>query len=637
MLRGIHKASANWLGKIVLSAIMGLLVVSFAIWGIGDMFRGFGANSAIKIGKAEISTEQLRQYYSERLRQIGRQINRQLTPDQARTLGIDRQVLSQLIAETTLDEEAKALRLGVPDEEIARRITNDPNFIGPTGRFDRLRFEQVIRDAGFTEGRFVDEQRRVLLRRQIAQSVSGEMRVPVAAMTAINQYQNETRAIEYLALGAAQAGDIPAPTPEALGKYFEERKILFRAPEYRKITLLSLTPADVAKPDAVADADAKAYFEQHKNNYGSPERREVRQIVFPSADEAAAARERISKGLSFADLAKERGLKETDTDLGLVAKTAIIDPAVADAVFALQSGAVSAPVKGRFGSVLLQVGKVEPGTQKTYEDVAPQIKREIAESRAKTQIGNLRDKLEDERAAGSTLVEAAKKLGLNARAIEAADRSGRGPDGQPIADLPKTPDVIASAFATDIGVDTDPLQMPNNGLLWYDVAGITPSRERTLAEVKDQVEAHWRDDEIAKRLKAKADEMVAKLKTGSALAQLASEVGLKAETATDVQRRKPSSKTPAKLIDAVFRTPKGEAGSAEGDKQTERIVFRVTDVVDPKLDPESEQGKAIAASLQNSYADDIVGAFIGRLESDFGVTLNQAAINQVIGGGTPNN
>ncbi len=636
MLRGIHKASSTWLGKAVMAGVMGVLVISFAIWGIGDIFRGFGLNSAVKIGKTEISIEQFRQFYNDRLQQIGRRIGRPLTPDQARALGLDRQALTELIAETTLDEQAKALRLGVPDADIVRRITSDPTFRGPTGQFDRFRFEEIIRRAGFTEARFVEEQRRVMLRRQIAQSISGDLQIPLAAMTAIDQYQNEKRGIEYLALGAAQAGDIPAPTSDVLDKYFEDRKVLFRAPEFRKVALLALTPAEIAKPESVSDSDAKTYYEQRKANYGTPEKREVRQIVFQNPEEAAAARERIEKGLSFADLAKERGLKESDTDLGMVTKAAIIDPAAADAAFALKANEVSQPIKGRFGSLLLQVGKIEPGTQKTYEDVATQIKREIAETRARTTIGDLRDKFEDERAAGSTLVEAAKKLGLKSRTIDAVDRSGRAADGKPVPDLPKSPDVVAAAFSSDVGVDNDPLQLPAGGYLWYDVAGITPSRDRTLAEVKDKVEKSWRDDEIAKRLKAKSDEMMQKLKSGSTLSQVATDAGLTIQKAADLQRRKSGGFVPAKVVDAVFRTAKGAVGSAEGATQTERFVFTVTDVIDPKLDPSSEQGKAIAASLKNSYADDIVGAYIARLESDFGVTLNQAALNQVIGAGANN-
>ena len=636
MLRGIHKASSNWLGKAILTVIMGLLVVSFAVWGIGDIFRGFGRNAVAKIGNTEISIEQFRQFYTDRLQQVGRQVGRAITPDQARGLGLDRQILSQIVADTTLDEYSRKLRLGLSDAEISRRITSDPSFRGVTGQFDRARFEQLIRNAGYSEPRFVDQQRRDTMRRQIVQSIIGEMKVPTAALSAINQYQNEKRSIEYLALMPAQAGDIPAATPEVLNKYFDERKVLFRAPEYRKITLLSLTPADIAKPDAVTDADAKAYYQQHKNSYGTPERRELRQIVFPNAQDAATASERMAKGLSLADLAKERGLKDSDIDVGMVTKSDIIDAAVADAAFALKSGEVSAPIKGGFGTVLLQVGKIEPGSQKTYEEVASQIKRETAEARARTELNNLRDKIEDERAGGSTLAETAKKLGLKSLTIEAIDRSGRAPDGKPVAGLPKTPDVVNAAFGSDVGVDSEALQLPNNGLLWYDVTGITPSRERTLEEVKDQVATRWHDDEIATRLRAKADDMLGKLKAGGALSQVASEAGLKLESASGLQRGKSAGFVPAKVVDAVFKVAKGAPGSAEGETQTQRFVFRVTEVIDPPLDANSPEARQLTTSLQSAYSDDMIGQYIARLENDYGVSINQQALNQVIGGGTAN-
>src|SRR6186997_2688291 len=549
MLRGIHKASSTWLGKAVMAAVMGVIAISFAIWGIGDIFRGFGRNAVATIGGTEISIEQFRQFYNDRLQQLGRQVGRPITPDEARARGLDRQLLAQLVAETTIDEQAKQLRLGVDSAEIAKRITSDPSFRGANGQFDRQRFEQIIRQAGFTEARFIEEQRRSMLRRQLAQSITGDLKVPGTALAALNQYQNEKRQIEYIALEAAQAGEIPTPTPEVLNKYFDDRKTLFRAPEYRKITLLSVAPSDVAKPDAVTDADAEAH-------------------------------ERITKGAKFDDVAKERQLKESDTDLGMVAKSDIIDPAVADAASSLKPGETSAPVKGRFGTVLLQVGKIEPGEEKTYEQVAAQIKREMAESRAKSDVGNLRDKIEDERAAGSTLAETAKKLGVKSVSIEAVDRSGRGLDGKPVTGLPQTPNVISAAFAGDVGVDTDPLQLPGGGYLYYDVTGVTPSRERPLEEVKDQVTARWRDDEIAKRLQAKADDLVGKLKAGTSFAQAASEAGLNVQTAKDLQRGKSGGFIPAKTIEAVFRTPKGTPATAEGGKETERFIFRVTDVAD---------------------------------------------------------
>jgi peptidyl-prolyl cis-trans isomerase D len=634
MLRGLHKASSTWLGKGLMALVMGFLVISFAIWGIGDIFRGFGRNAVASVGGTEISVEQFRQYYNDRIQQLGRQSRRAITPDEARARGLDRQLLAQLIAETTVDEQAKKLRLGIDDAEVVKAITSDPSFRGVDGQFDRSRFEQIIRQAGFTERRFVDEQRRTMLRRQIAQSLTGGLKAPSTALAFVNQYQNEKRQIDYIALDAAQAGEIPAPTPEVLNKYFDERKTLFRAPEFRKVTFLPLSPSDLARPGAVSDTDAKTYFEQHKDVYGKPEKRELRQIVFPKPEDAAEARERITKGAKFDDIAKERQLKDSDTDLGVVTRSDIIDPAVADAAFSLKSGETSAPVKGRFGTVLLHVGKIEPGEQKTYEQVAAQVKAEIAESRAKADVGSLRDKIEDERAAGSTLAETAKKLELKSTSIDAVDRAGRGPDGKPVTGLPENPDLINAIFASDVGVDTEALQLPTGGYLYFDVTGVTPSRERSLEDVKDQVTARWRDDEISKRLQAKADDFLQKLKAGTPFAQVAKEAGLTAQTAGDLQRGKPGGFVPAKTIEAVFRTPKGIPASAEGNRETERFVFVVTNVVDPPFEAGSPQGQAIANALMNSYTEDLVSEYIARLENDFGVTINSSALNQAVGGST---
>jgi len=632
MLRGIHKASSTWLGKAVMAAVMGFLVISFAIWGIGDIFRGAGRNDVAKIGGSEISIDQFRQYYNNRLQQYSQQARRPISSDQARALGLDRQILGQIIAETTLSEKARDMRLALSDAEIANRITSDPSFRGPDGQFDHNRFQAIINQAGYTEGRFVQEQRDVLLRRQIAQSISGGLTAPKTAIEVVNQFRNEMRAVDYLALGPAQAGDVPAPTADQLKQYFDERKALFRAPEYRKVTLLSVSPADLAKPDAVSDADAKAYYEQHKGQYGKPEKREIRQIVFANAEDAAAAREKISKGASFDDIVKERGLKPSDTDLGMLTRSDIIDPAVSAAAFSLKPGEVSSPVKGTFGGVLVTVGKIEAGEQKSYEEVAGQIKREIAEERARIEVGELRDKIEDEKASGATLAEAAKKLSLKAVTIDAVDRSGRGPDGKPIAELPKGVDLVAAAFNSDVGVDNEALQLPTGGYVYFDVNAIMPSRERTLDEVKDKVEAAWRDDEITKRLIAKADALLAKLKSGATLEQVASEAGLQVQKGAGLQRGRPGGFVPAKLVQAVFASPKDVPAVAEGDKPTERFVFKVTEVSDPVLDPTSQEAKAIAATLENSYADDLIGQFIARLESDYGVTVNEAALNQVVGG-----
>jgi len=634
MLRGIRKASANWLGRAVMGVVMGLLAASFAVWGINDIFRGFGRSTLAKIGGTEIPIEQFRRAYNERLQRLGNEVGHPVSAEEANQAGLDREVLSSMIVDAGLDQRARQMRLAISDAEIARRITTNPIFRTPAGTFDRARFEYLLRNAGYSEQRFVAEQRRVTLRQQILGSLTAELQAPKTWLDAVNRFQNEERSIAYVVLGPAQAGDIPQPTPEELNKYYEARKILFRAPEYRKIVVALATPAEVGKWVEISDADVKRAFDEHRSRYVTPERRHVEQMVFPTMAEAEAADARIKGGMSFAALAAERNLKDSDIDLGTVTKSEIVDPAVGEAAFSLKDGEVSAPVQGRFGAVLVTVTKIEPEETKPLAELAPQIRKDIAAERGKAEVAALHDKIEDARAGGSTLQEAAEKAKLPLVTYEALDRSGRDPKGEQVKNLPRATEVIEAAFRSDVGVDNEPIEA-DGGYIWYEVAGITPARDRTLEEVKPQVEAGWRQSEIASRLKAKAADLLDKLKNGNSLDSLAASADLKVETADKLKRDKPAGPISAVAVRSIFRTAKDGFGSAPADNPETWIVFRVTEVTDPPLDPKSDDAKRTAEAVQRQLTDDIFGQYAAWLEDELGTTVNPAALAQALGNGPP--
>jgi peptidyl-prolyl cis-trans isomerase D len=631
MLRGLRNASSNWLGKTIMITVVGFLALSFAIWGIGDIFRGFGRSTVAKIGGTEITIDNFRTLYNDRLQQFSRQFGRPISADQARTMGLDRIVIGQLIAEIVLDERARSLGLALSDAEVSKQIMTDPAFLGPNGQFDRFRFEATIRNAGYTEPRFVAEQRRRLLRRELAGTISTGLSAPKALVDAVNRYDNEQRSIEYVLLDRAQAGDIPQPSPEELAKYFDERKILFRAPEYRKLVIVSLIPSEQARWIEISDADLKRAYEERRARYVTPERRHILQVDFPNAESAQAAADRIAKGAKLDEIAKELGKTEKDIDLGTVAKAAVIDRAAGDAAFALKEGEVSAPVKGRFGTVLVQVLKIEPEQVRPFEQVAGELKQELATARAKTEIFDVYNKIEDARAEGKPLAEAAEALKLPMRTIDAIDRTGRDATGTPVS-LPDQR-LLAGAFSTDVGVDRDALQV-QDGYIWYDVTGVTPSRERPIDEVKEQVEARWREQEIATRLNAKATEILDKLKAGTPFADVAAASNLKVETMNGIKRGQGSGALSQAAVAAVFRTAKDAVGKAEAAQPAEQVVFRVTEIVVPTLDAASADAKRVVETLDRGLSEDILGEYIAKLESEIGVTINQSALNQVVGGGT---
>ena len=632
MLRGIHRASANWLGRAVMGVVLGLIAISFGIWGIGDIFRGFGQSTVAKVGGSEIRVEQFRQTYQDRLQQLGRNLGRPIAPDQARALGLDRQVLSQMIAESVIDDRVARLRLNLSDAEIARQITDNPNFKGITGQFDRARFDMLLRNLGYSEGRFLAEQRRGTLRQQLIGTITGSAATPQTVLDAFNRFQNEERTIEYVTLGGAQAGDIPQPTPEVLNRYFEERKVAFRSPEYRKITIVPLTVEDLAATIEVSDADLKKAYQDRRARFEAPERRHVKQIVFPNMEEARAGADKLKNGTSFEALAAERGLKESDIDLGTVAKNAMVDRAAADAAFDLKADETSAPIEGRFGIVIVKVLSVESAATKSFEEVAEQLKRDLANERAKNEIVNVQEKVEDERLNGATLADAARKLKLKPIEFE-VDRNGKTPDGTAIADLPQGADVLAAAFSAEVHGENEPLRLPNNGYVWYDVASIKPARDRPLEEVKDQVMARWRDDQIAARLKTKSTEMLDKIKAGTPFNDVIATAGLKAEWRPGLKRGvAPPPGVSANAITEIFRTPKDAAGSIDVGP-AERMVFLVTEVKVPPLDANSTEIKRLDEALRARMAEDLGAQYIARLESDVGISINQSTLNQVTGGG----
>jgi peptidyl-prolyl cis-trans isomerase D len=529
-----------------------------------------------------------------------------------------------------LDEKVRALKLSVSDAEVSRRITSDPSFQGNDGKFDHGRFLGLIRQAGYTEQRFILETRKEMLQRQLEGTIAGPTLVPKAMVEAADRFQNEQRSIEYALLDEEQAGEIPEPEADALAKFYEERKALFRAAEYRKVVVVSLIPADQAQWIEVSDADIRKAYEDRLSRYTTPERRHVQQMVFPNADDARAAADRIAKGETFDAIAKERGLSETDIDLGTLTKAAMIDKAIAEAAFALKQGEISAPVKGRFGTALVRVVAIEPEQVTPFESVSGQIKTDLATERAKADILNVYDKMEDERSIGTPLAEAAEKLKLAVRTIE-IDRGGRDPSNEPVTKIPDAQRVFTGAFSTEVGAENAPLQF-EGGYVWYEVTGITPARDRPLDEVKEDVVKRWHDDQVATRLRTKAGELLDQIKGGKSFADVMAGASLTVETKTGLKRGAAAAPLSARGIEAVFRTEKDAAGTAEAEQPSEQIVFRVTDIIVPTLDLAAAETKRIQETLDQSMNNDVLGQYITQIESEIGVKINEAALRQVVTG-----
>ncbi|GJE58132.1 peptidylprolyl isomerase [Methylobacterium trifolii] len=631
MLQNIRDASQHWLGKIVLTVIFTLLIAGVGIFGVEEFFRGGSSNSVATVGKTQISAEAVRTAYQNQLQRYQTQFRRTITPDQARALGIERQVMSQLVTEASLDQKTRDLGLAVPDTAVIRAIHEEKSFQNAQGQFEQSLFYQTLQRAGLNEPMFVREQRSVIARLQLAEAVSADLHVPQAMREAVHRYTTERRAASYLLLAPSSAGEIAAPSEDALKSWYEANKAGFRAPEYRGVTLLVLDPEAQAKPEAVSEDEVRKAYEAQKSRFGNPERRTIQQIVFPDEAAAEAARKAIEDGTkTFDTVAAERGTDGKDLTLGTLTKAELFDPAVADAAFALPRDGVSKPVKGRFGTVLLRVTATEPETVKPLSEVEPELRKQIALARAREGIDKIHDAIEDQRAGAKPLSDIAKERDLPLVAVAAVDAQGKDPSGQAVAAIPDRDTTLTALFWSEIGGDNEPLRTKAGGYVWYDVSRIDAAHDKPLDEVRDAVKAGWTAAEIGRLLQAKGRDLAARLDKGETIEALGTEIGVNPQSAEDLARNQGKEALTPDVVNRIFATQVGKAGSASAGEG--RAVFKVTAATMPAYVPGSPTDKTIEGNFRTALADDVLGEYISEVQKNAGVSINQAALRRALGG-----
>jgi peptidyl-prolyl cis-trans isomerase D len=631
MLESIRNAAQGVVGKAIMTVVMGLIIVSFVIWGVGDMLRGFSPSTVASVGGAKISAQDYHIAYDRAIQQYQRRLKRPFTNEEARQIGLDRSVLQQLLSEAAVDDEARKLGLGISDGALDQAIMSNPSFRDKSGAFDPSRLAEALRDMDMNERMFRSELRKQELRQFIVAALATGITAPKAEVTAEADTQGQTRSADYFLLAASAAGEIPTPSEDALKTFYNDRKSSYRAPEYREMTILALEPETIANAAEVTDADAQAAYEKiaGKNpQFGSPEKRDLEQILFPNDADAAAAEAKLKAGASFDDLIKERGLKSEDTQIGETTKDAMIDKDEANAVFALPQGGVSGVLKSQFGPVIVRVKGITPSTVKPYAEVADEVKKEVSASRAGDKIQALHDKIEDARVSGKTILEAAKAVGLTGQTIAAVDAAGKDPKGAPV-NLPDAPELLRAAFASDVGLDESALNTKDGGYIWFEVTKIDPAHDLTFDEAKPEVEKQWRAEEVDKALAGKADDLVKQISAGGKIADVAKGAGAEVKTAIDVHRAEQGS-LPESVVAAIFRQPADGAGSAATPDG--RVVFKITADRTPPVDFADARLKAMASELDGATRESLLDQYVAALRKTLGVSIHQDVLQSAEGG-----
>jgi peptidyl-prolyl cis-trans isomerase D len=615
-------------GSFVVKGLFALLILTFGIWGIGDIFRNRATDTVVAtVGDHSIQAEELQTAVRRALEQLSARFGSAIDLQQAKQLGLVEQTLGQLIDRSLVDQEVARMKLDVSDDLIRNVITANPSFKGSDGRFDRALFGAVLAANRLNEEQYVALLRHDIPRNDLLQAVTAGATVPQPIVDLLYRYQNEKRTADTVSLPTTGAADVGQPSEEQLKSFYDAHQSMFRAPEYRGFTLASLGPSDIAKDIEIPEAKLKEEYDQRQDELQIPERRDVEQILAASEDKAKEAEAALAAGKDWREVATAIAGQQPDTiDLGLL-KRDEMPTALADIAFELPLDKPSQPVKTPLGWHILRVVKIEPPETQSFEQAKSKLEAELAHQEAIDRIYKVANQIDDALAGGATLGDAAAKFGLKTTTVAATDVNGHSPDDQPVSLPVASEDVLKLVFATNEGQTSRVTETPDGAIFVLRTDKVIPSLVKPLDEVKDKAVADWQADKRREIVAKQAEELAAAVKPELRLAAVAAEKGLKATTPPPFARQPgKDNAVPSALVAKLFTATPGDTVTASDANGS--YVAQLDEVQRPE-DVSQSATAGLAHQLDDGLQVDLGEQFTRALRARFPVEIHREVLDRL--------
>ena len=559
MLSAIRTFAKSW----VATLLFGLLIISFAVFGIGnrDLFHPRVNNAVVTAGSRSVSPAEFKREFEGFKAQMEQQVGQPITPELAAANGLDRRVLEGLANREAFAELLTKIGLRPSDKLIGAEIQKIPAFFDQvTGRFDKTSYLRRLADNNLTAPAFEAKMRDQITEQETGTGLVAGLRAPraYAALAAI--YTLESRDMSYLAIEPASVPQPPAPTDAQLTELMKENAAQLTRPEFRQLTVVRFSPAQVAANIPIDPAELKKRFDFRKDTLSTPETRTVIQIPAKDAATAAQIGRGLAKGDDPAAVAKAAGVEAITYDNK--PQTAIPDRKVAAAAFQTPAGQVAA-VKGDLGAAFIKVISVTPGRAVTLEEVRPALEAEIRKDAAAEKVYALTQAYDDAHQSGATLAAAATKAGVPVTSLGPLTQNGRDLQGQPVQGLSQK--LMETAWALPAGGESEVEDAGNGEYFAVRVEKVIPPAMPPFAEIKPMLARAWTQRELVKALQAKADAIAAQVKKGQSLEAAASAAGASVTHVPGVDRRTAQQNTALsqEMLAKLFTSRPGDVFTAQ--------------------------------------------------------------------------
>lgn len=513
MMDNLRAASNN----VVLKILLGLIILSFVLTGVGGYLTGGNGDYAAKVNGQEISRAQLeRAFSSERSRQqqmLGEQFS-QLAGNEGYMQQIRQQALSQLIDEQLLDQYAKDIGLAISDDQIKQAIFTQPAF-QTNGKFDNAKYLGMIGNLGFSADQYAEALRKQLTTQQLIQSVTGTDFVlgneadSLAALVAQQRLVREVR-IKVNALAAKQN-----VTADEINSYYQQHKNEFMSPEQFRVSYIKLDAASMQQP--VSEADIQSWYDQHQQDYTQPQRDRYSIIQTKTEAEAQSVLDALKKGADFAALAKEKSADPISArnggDMGWLEPDTTPDELKGAGL--KEKGLLSGVIKSSVGFIIARLDDIQPQKIKALSEVHDDIAAKVKQEKAIDAYYKLQTKVSDAASNDNESLASAEQVA----GVKAVETSWFGHDNVPaelnfkaVQDAIFNGGLVGQGGAP--GSNSDIITVDGDRAFVLRISEHKPEAEKPLAEVSAQITAALKQQKAQQQAKAQAEKLLAELKAG---------------------------------------------------------------------------------------------------------------------------
>ena len=632
-----HKGWLKWSLALVVLAFIIFYIPSF----LSDPTAvGVGALPGEVIAEIEgnnLTAGQFLQRYNSQIQAYRTAYGAQMNDQLLRQLGIDQQILQQMIDEQAALVEAERLGITVSDEELAQTIFSIPG-LQENGRFiGEQRYELLLRSQipPQTKAMFEDNLRRSLMIDKLRAALTDWITLADADVDRQFAERNEKVKLQVVALTAARFTDQVTVSDTDVASYFEMHKADYRIGEQRKVKMLVLDRQQAQAKTIVPAADVQRFYNDNIAQYQTPEQIRASHILLNTGgkDEATVRKQaedilkQARAGADFAALAmkysEDEGSKVNGGDLDYFSRGRMV-PEFENAAFALQPGQISDLVKSQYGFHIIKLVDRKPAVTRTFDEVRPQIEEQLKAQRTDQQLtarGNeLAARIDDP----SDLDTVAREQGLMVTESEFFGRE------DPVPGIGVAPQVAAAAFALADNAVSAPIGSPR-GPVFMTVTGKREARIPALDEVKDRV----RTDAIRVRAtdlsRQRATAIAASLRSAPNFAAAAKAQGFEAKDTELIARGTPLPDIGVSpdIEKAVFGLPAGSVSQPITTRDGTAIV-RVVERDDVTPEELRLGREAFREQLLGERRNRFFTAYLAKAKERMDIEIRQDVVTRML-------